>query len=236
MGTDINVILAFGAGFLSFISPCTLPLYPAFLSYITGMTLDELKAERGMLQKRAILHTVCFLIGFSIIFIMLGLGASFASELFLNYQTLLRQVGAILIVVFGLMIVGLLQIDFLMKDRKFHFQNRPSGYFGSILIGIAFAAGWTPCTGPILASILALVGANPSAGFSYMFAYYLGFAIPFFVLSFFISRMTWIRTHSQKIVKIGGYIMIAVGILLFFDGLTYVTRILSPIFGGFIGF
>lgn len=84
-----------------------------------------------------------------------------------------------------------------------------------MLIGLAFAAGWTPCTGPILMSIISLAGANPGSGFSYMFAYYLGFAIPFFVLSFFISRMAWIRTHSQIIVKVGGYIMIAVGILLF---------------------
>lgn len=236
MGTDINVFLAFGAGFLSFISPCTLPLYPAFLSYITGMTLDELKTERGMLQRRAILHTLFFLLGFSIIFIVIGLGASLAREFFVNYQTLLRQIGAILIVVFGLMIVGLLQIDFLMKDRKFQFKNRPSGYVGSVLIGLAFAAGWTPCTGPILMSIIALASANPSSGFSYMFAYFLGFAVPFFVLSFFISRMSWIRTHSQKIVKVGGYVMLAVGVLLFFDGLNYITRLLQPIFGGFIGF
>ena len=236
MATDINVFLAFGAGFLSFISPCTLPLYPAFLSYITGMTLDELKAEKGMLQKRAILHTLFFLLGFSIIFIAIGFSASLAKDFFVQYQDLLRQVGAILIVVFGLMIVGLLQIDFLMKDRKFQFKNRPSGYVGSALIGLAFAAGWTPCTGPILMSIIALAGTNPDAGLWYMLAYYLGFAIPFFVMSFFISRMNWIRRNSQKIVKIGGWIMIAVGILLFFDGLDYLIRILSPIFGGFTGF
>ena len=150
MGTDINVFLAFGAGFLSFISPCTLPLYPAFLSYITGMSFDELKSEKSMMQKNAILHTLFFLVGFSIIFIAIGFGASYAKEFFVNYQELLRQVGAILIVVFGLMIVGLLQVDFLMKDRKFQFKTRPAGYLGSALIGLAFAAGWTPCTGPIL--------------------------------------------------------------------------------------
>ena len=236
MATDINVFLAFGAGFLSFISPCTLPLYPAFLSYITGMTLDELKAEKGMLQKRAILHTLFFLIGFSIIFIAIGFSASLAKDFFIQYQDLLRQVGAILIVIFGLMIVGLLQVDFLMKDRKFQFKNRPSGYAGSALIGLAFAAGWTPCTGPILMSIIALAGTNPDAGLWYMLAYYFGFAIPFFIMSFFISRMNWIRRNSQKIVKIGGWIMIAVGILLFFDGLDYIIRVLSPIFGGFTGF
>lgn len=234
--SDINIFLALGAGFLSFISPCTLPLYPAFLSYITGMSLDELKNEKGMLQKRAILHTLFFLVGFSIIFIAIGFGASLAKDFFVNYQELLRQGGAILIVIFGLMIVGLLQIDFLMKDRKFQFKNRPAGYFGSLLIGLAFAAGWTPCTGPILMSIILLAGTNPDSGLLYMLAYFLGFAIPFFILSFFISRMNWIRNHSQKIVKIGGYIMIAVGVLLFFDGMTYIIRIVSTIFGGFTGF
>lgn len=236
MGTDLNIFLAFGAGFLSFISPCTLPLYPAFLSYITGMTLDEIKNEKGMLQKRAVLHTLFFLLGFSIIFIAIGFGASLAQEFFNQYDDLIRQIGAILIVVFGLMIVGLLQIDFLMKDRKLQFKNRPSGYFGSAIIGFAFAAGWTPCTGPILASIILLAGTNPDMGIWYMLAYYFGFAIPFFILSFFISRMNWIRRNSQKIVKIGGYIMIAVGILLFFDGMTIIIRVLSPIFGGFTGF
>ena len=149
---------------------------------------------------------------------------------------LFQQIGAILIVFFGLMIVGLLRIDFLMKDHKIQFKNRPSGYFGTVLIGFAFAAGWTPCTGPILAAVTAMVGTNPNMGVAYMFAYYLGFAIPFFVLSFFISKMGWIRKHSQKFVKIGGYIMIAIGILLFFDGLTYIITLLDPITGGFKGF
>jgi len=236
MGTDLNIFLAFGAGFLSFISPCTLPLYPAFLSYITGMSFDDLKSERGMLQKNAILHTLFFLLGFSLIFIAIGFGTSFARDFLVNYQTILRQVGALLIVVFGLMIVGLLQINFLMKDHKIQFKNRPSGFIGSVLIGVAFAAGWTPCTGPILMSIILLASSNPDSGMFYMLAYFLGFAVPFFLLSFFITRMTWIRTHSQKIVKVGGYIMIVVGILLFFDGLTYITRILQPIFGDFTGF
>lgn len=238
MATDINVLFAFGAGFLSFISPCTLPLYPAFLSYITGMSYDEITNEKGMLQKRAILHTFFFLLGFSIIFIVLGFGARLLEieSFFINYQDLIRQIGAILIVVFGLMIVGWLKIDFLMKDRKIQFKNRPSGYFGSVLIGLAFAAGWTPCTGPILAAIIALAMTNPNSAMGYMIAYVLGFSIPFIVLSFFISRIGWIRKHSNTIVKVGGYIMIAVGVLLFFDGMNYIIRLLSPIFGGFTGF
>jgi cytochrome c-type biogenesis protein len=236
MASEINIILAFGAGFLSFISPCTLPLYPAFLSYITGMTLDELKTDRGILQKRGMFHTLFFLLGFSFIFIALGFGTNFVNTAYIQYQDLIRQIGAIFIVLFGLIVVGVFQPAFLMKDRKVQFKNRPSGYFGTILIGMAFAAGWTPCTGPILMSVLSLGAANPGSGVWYMLAYILGFAIPFFVLSFFITRMGWIRKHSMKIVKIGGYIMIAVGILLFFDGMTFIIRILSPIFGDFQGF
>lgn len=189
MNTDVNVFLAFGAGFLSFISPCTLPLYPAFLSYITGVSFDQLKSQKGMMQRRAILHTVFFLIGFSMIFIALGFGASFVKGIFVRYDELIRQVGGILIVVFGLVITGIFTPKFLMKDRKFELKSRPSGYIGSILIGLVFAAGWTPCTGPILGSIMLLGSTHPDSAIWYMLAYVLGFSIPFFVLSFFVSRM-----------------------------------------------
>ena len=101
---------------------------------------------------------------------------------------------------------------------------------------MAFAAGWTPCTGPILAAVIVMAGSNPDAGIWYMLAYVFGFAIPFFVLSFFVTRLNWIRKNSNLIVKVGGYIMIVLGLILFFDGLTYIIRILSPIFGDFTGF
>ncbi|HWI49536.1 MAG TPA: cytochrome c biogenesis protein CcdA [Rummeliibacillus sp.] len=236
MNTDINLFFSFGAGFLSFISPCTLPLYPAFLSYITGVSFNQLKNEKGMLQKRAILHTLFFLLGFSVIFVVLGFSTSFVKGFFVQYDELIRQIGGILIVVFGLVITGIFTPEFLMKDRKFEFKNRPSGYLGSMLIGLVFAAGWTPCTGPILAAIAALGTTNPDSAIWYMLAYVLGFSIPFFVLSFFVSRMDWIRRNSQKFVKIGGYIMIVVGVILFFDGMTVLNRLLTPIFGGFQGF
>src|SRR5699024_5329898 len=128
--------LAFGAGFLSFISPCALPLYPAFLSYITGMTVNELKEERGILRKKAFIHTILFLLGFSIIFLALGLSTSFIGSFFVNYQDLLRQLGAILMVFFGLILTGLLWVNFLLSDKKIQFQKRPAGYIGSVLIGI----------------------------------------------------------------------------------------------------
>jgi cytochrome c-type biogenesis protein len=234
--TDVNIFLALGAGFLSFISPCCLPLYPAFLSYITGMSVGELKTENAMLQKRSLLHTIFFLIGFSAIFIAIGFGTSFVGSFFLEYKDLIRQLGGIFIVLFGLIIVGVFKPEFLMKDRKLEFKNRPSGYFGSSLIGMAFAAGWTPCTGPILSAVIALAATNPGSGVVYMVAYSLGFAIPFLILSFFVGKMKWIRKNSGKIVKIGGYIMIVMGIVLFFDWMTKIITIFSGMFGGFTGF
>ncbi|MDZ5473367.1 cytochrome c biogenesis protein CcdA [Bacillus sp. 31A1R] len=234
--SDVNVFIALGAGFLSFISPCCLPLYPAFLSYITGMSVGELKSENALLQKRSFMHTIFFLLGFSIIFIALGFSTSFIGEFFADYKDLIRQLGAIFIVFFGFIIVGVLKPEFMMKDRKFNFKNRPSGYFGSVLIGIAFAAGWTPCTGPILMTVFALAATNPGSSLVYMIAYTLGFAVPFLILSFFIGRMQWIRKHNVLIMKVGGYIMIVMGVVLFFDWMTKIIAIFSSLFGGFTGF
>jgi len=234
--TDLNLVLAFGAGLLNFISPCTLPLYPPFISYITGISLDELKADNNRFRKAGIFHTIFFLIGFSIIFIFLGYSSSLVGTFFYQYQDLLRQLGAVFIVLFGLMILGLFTPKFLMQEKRLYIKNRPAGFFGTFLVGIAFAAGWTPCTGPITGAVFMLASQNPESGVWYMLAYVLGFAIPFFLLSLFITRVTWIQKHNLVITKIGGVIMIVMGILLFFDGLTYIIMWLSPFFGDFMGF
>ncbi|KGP73495.1 cytochrome c biogenesis CcdA family protein [Pontibacillus yanchengensis] len=233
--SDLNIFLAFGAGFLSFISPCVLPLYPAFLSYITGMSVNELKSENAMLNRRSVLHTIFFLIGFSSIFIVLGYSTSFIGEFLYQYQDLIRQIGAILIVFFGFVIIGVFNFEFLMKDRKIHFKNRPGGYLGSLVIGMAFSMGWTPCTGPILGSVLALAASNPGSSVVYMIAYSLGFSVPFLLLSFFIGQINWIKQNSAKLVKIGGYVMIFMGVFLFFDLMTKLTSYLAGLFG-FTGF
>jgi cytochrome c-type biogenesis protein len=234
--TDINIFLAFGAGFLSFISPCCLPLYPAFLSYITGMSVSEIKEDNAMLQRKSLLHTVFFLVGFSLIFIAIGFGTSLIGKWFMDYQDLLRQIGAIFIIFFGLVVIGIFQPAFLMKDKKLTFTNKPSGYLGSSVIGMAFAAGWTPCTGPILVSVIALAASNPGSGILYMTAYSLGFAVPFLLLSFFIGRLSWIKKHNTAIVKSGGYLMIAMGVVLYFDWMTKIIVYTSSMFGGFTGF
>lgn len=126
--SDLNYFLAFGAGFLSFISPCCLPLYPAFLSYITGVSIDEVKSEKVMLRRRSLLHTLFFLIGFSLIFIAIGFGTSFVGKFFIEYQDAIRQIGAILIIFFGFMILGVFQPSFLMGEKRLQFKNRPAGF------------------------------------------------------------------------------------------------------------
>ncbi|GAB3066621.1 cytochrome c biogenesis CcdA family protein [Virgibacillus ainsalahensis] len=232
---EINIFLAFGAGFLSFVSPCVLPLYPAFLSYITGMSVSEIKDDNKKLNKKALLHTLFFLLGFASIFIMIGFTTSFISEFLLTNQDLIRQIGAILIIFFGLVIVGIFNFEFLMKDRKIQFKNRPAGFLGSYLIGTAFSLGWTPCTGPILAVVFSLAATNPDVGMVMMISYVLGFSIPFILLSLFIGKISWIKRHSSRIVKIGGYIMIFMGIALFFNWTTKITAFLAGWFG-FYGF
>ena len=232
---EVNIFIAFGAGFLSFVSPCVLPLFPAFLSYITGMSVSELSEDNKMLSKKSMIHTILFLLGFSAVFIMIGFSTNIVGEFFKLYQNLIRQIGAILIVFFGLVIVGILNFDFLMKNRQVSFKNRPTGFIGSFLIGIAFSMGWTPCTGPILMIVISLAGTNPDQGMILMISYVLGFAVPFLVLSFFVGRMNWIKKYSNLLVKIGGYIMILFGIALFFDWMTKLTSFLAD-WTGFYGF
>ncbi|KGX93075.1 cytochrome C biogenesis protein [Pontibacillus halophilus JSM 076056 = DSM 19796] len=236
MGVEVNVLLAFGAGFLSFISPCVLPLYPAFLSYITGMSVQELRDDNGMVNRRSLLHTAFFLLGFSAIFFMMGYyTTNFLGEFLFRNQDLIRQLGAILIIFFGFVIIGIFNFKFLMRDRKITFKNRPSGYGGSFLIGMAFSMGWTPCTGPILAAVWAMAATDPNSAFGLLLAYCLGFSIPFFILSFFIGKMGWIKRHSQQMVRGGGYVMVAMGFFLFFDWMTVLTSYLAE-WTGFQGF
>ncbi|MRH44464.1 cytochrome c biogenesis protein CcdA [Aquibacillus halophilus] len=234
---EVNFILAFTAGVLSFISPCCLPLYPAFLSYITGVSVDELQNEKGILRKRALLHTTFFLIGFSIIFIALGFSTSLLGGIFTSYGDLVRQLGAILIVLLGLVILGVFKPAVMMKEKRMLIKDRPTGYLGSSVIGFAFAAGWTPCTGPILAGVIALGVSNPDQALLYMLAYVFGFSLPFFLMSFYIGKMKWIKKYNRLIMKIGGVTMIIMGIFLYFDWMTKLISIVSnSFFNGFTGF
>ncbi|WP_332645603.1 cytochrome c biogenesis CcdA family protein [Lysinibacillus sp. 54212] len=240
MEADVTIMLAFGAGLLTFLSPCVFPLYPVFLSYITGISINELQSGEIRGKWKQVLHTISFLLGFSIIYLILGFATSESAQYlkvwYFEYGDLVRQIGAILMILFGLVTIGLLQPKFLMKERKLNIQNRPAGYFGSMLIGLAFAVGWTPCTGPILTATLGLVATNPSQGLWYMAAYILGFSIPFLLMAFFVTKFSWLKKYSATIMKVGGGIMIVMGLILFFDKFSIINSLFQPFFGDFQGF
>ncbi|MEK5061796.1 cytochrome C biogenesis protein CcdA [Paenibacillus sp. FSL H7-0326] len=233
---NLTLWIAFVAGFLSFISPCCLPLYPSYISYITGISVKELKDGKGIMQKKAFAHTICFMLGFSVIFFALGLSASLVGDLFSNNRELIQKLGGLLVIVMGLIMLGVIQLQILMKDRKFQFKHKPSGYLGSILVGLSFSAGWTPCIGPILSAVLAMGVTNPEKAVGYISAYTLGFGIPFLIMAFFIGRLKWISKYSSLMMKIGGAMMVLTGILLYTDQMTKITIWLIGLYGGFTGF
>lgn len=175
------------------------------------------------------LHTLSFIVGFSIIFYALGLTAGFLGNFFVEYRDLLRQIAAILIFIMGLFLLGIFQPQWLMKERKLQIKFRPAGYVGSVVIGMGFAAGWSPCIGPILSAILALATTEPGTWLQLTTAYSLGFAIPFFILSFFIGSTRWILRYSNTIMKIGGGLMVLIAILLYTGKMTQITLWLNSI-------
>jgi cytochrome c-type biogenesis protein len=221
---DVNVGLAFAAGFASFISPCCLPLYPAYLSYITGVSVNQIKTDTSRSMRfKTMSHTLFFILGFSVVFFTLSYSANAFAGVFRDNQDLIRQISAILIVLMGLFLMGIFQPQVLMKERKLEMKWKPAGYLGSFVFGIGFSAGWSPCVGPILGSILLLAASNPGTWVGLTTAYSLGFAVPFFVLAYFLGSARWILKYSNALMKVGGAIMIAMGVLLFTDRMTSIT-------------
>jgi len=222
---DVNVWFAFWAGLASFISPCCLPLYPSFLSYITGISVNQLKSGGNTKEVRLLTmtHSLFFILGFSAVFMTMGMGAGLLADLFHDNKDLVRQIAALLIFLMGLMMVGIFQPMWLMKERKLQLKWKPAGYLGSVIVGMGFAAGWSPCVGPMLGAILALSTTEPGTWFYLISAYSLGFAIPFFVLTFFLGSTKWIVRYSAVLMKIGGVLMIIISILLYTDQMIRIT-------------
>ncbi|MBA4547585.1 sulfite exporter TauE/SafE family protein [Thermoactinomyces intermedius] len=233
MVEQVSWWLAFGAGVLSFVSPCSLPLYPSYLSYITGISVNQLKEKRRM--QEVMLHTVFFLIGFSMIFYAIGFSASWFGAYFKEYQDLMRMLGAVLIVAMGLFMLGIFRPAFLMREYKWQVSKKNVSYLGSLAVGIGFSAGWTPCIGPIFAAIITFTTLNPEMRFVYVTAYILGFSIPFLLMAFFMGKTRWILRYSEKLMKAGGALMILLGVLLYTDQMTVFTAWLAKV-TGFQGF
>jgi cytochrome c-type biogenesis protein len=228
---QLNLWIALWAGLISFFSPCCLPLYPSYLSYITGISVTRLREERksAEVRFRTMSHTLFFILGFSVIFFALGAGAGLFADLFYQYRDWVRIAAGVLFIFMGLFLAGLFQPQFLMKEKKLEIKSKPAGYFGSFLLGVGFSAGWSPCIGPILGSIMTLASTEPGIWFGMTTAYTAGFAIPFFIFAFFIGSTRWILKYSGALMKVGGTLMVVIGVLLLTDQLYRLTVWLNSI-------
>ena len=222
---NITFFFAFSAGFLSFVSPCVLPLIPSYVSYITGISFEDL-VEGGddkNFTKVTLYNSLAFILGFTIVFVSLGASSSYFGSLLRDYQELIMRVGGILVIVFGLFIMGILKLDFINRDKKFHIQEKPAGLIGSVFVGIVFAAGWTPCIGPLLGSILSIATSEGSVlfGVELLFVYSIGLGVPFLITSLalntFLRHVPKVTRHMRVITTISGLILIAIGVLLVTD-------------------
>lgn len=209
--------VAFLAGLLSFLSPCVLPLVPSYLSFVTGMSgVAEMRERRHL----ALLHAALFVVGFTMIFVALGATATAVGRLLVTYQHWLERVGGALIVLFGVYTVGALKLGLLSREARWQLADKPLGYLGSVLAGIAFGAGWTPCIGPILGSILLYTSTRGdfTQGVGLLLVYSLGLAIPFLVAAYaletFLGWFQRFRRYVGYVEKVAGVLLVVFGVLL----------------------
>ncbi|MFH1453610.1 MAG: cytochrome c biogenesis protein CcdA [Armatimonadota bacterium] len=224
---NINILTAFLFGILSFVSPCVLPLVPSYLCYITGLSFDQMqnmdKDEIKSSRMAAFYHSIMFFIGFSVVFVLLGASASYLGKLIFAYKNIITKAAGVVIFFFGLYFVGLIKPKFMQSEHKIHLKKRPAGYFGSVIIGMTFAFGWTPCIGPILGAILAIAATEGTVWFGMLllFVYSLGLGIPFILsalaFNFFLSYSKKIFKYMNKIVFASGILLMLVGVLVFFN-------------------
>jgi cytochrome c-type biogenesis protein len=212
----LGILVAFAAGLLSFLSPCVLPLVPSYIGFLTGMTLPEMTGRRRV----ALLHAVLFILGFSLIFILLGASATALGRALNYYQVWLQRIGGVLIILFGLLCLGAFKFGLLSQERRFQLDRKPVGYLGSALVGMAFAAGWTPCIGPVLGGILGLAATSTdvSRGMLLLAVYSAGLALPFLVAALAMDRfLDWFqrfRRFLPWVMRISGAMLVLVGVLL----------------------
>lgn len=222
---NITYSAALVAGLLSFLSPCVLPLIPAYFSFITGLTLDELTQGKKEVRKKVILSTLFYVAGFSFIFILFGASASFLGGFASKYSWVVRYLGGSIIIVFGLHLLGIINIKGFNFEKKIHVKEKPIHLMGVFVIGMAFGAGWSPCIGPLLGSILVVAGNQDTVlqGVSLLAVYSAGLAIPFLIISFFINSIIGIMKRTTRFIgalnKAAGILLIIIGLLLVFDKL-----------------
>ena len=222
---EISGMIAFSAGLLSFASPCVLPLVPSYITYITGVSFKKLTdAEAGSKLRWANMsNSLCFIVGFSLVFILMGASATYLGQVLVEYQYWIMKGGGVLIILLGIHFTGVIKLPFLQMEKRFEMRRKPLGYAGSFVVGIVFAAGWTPCIGPILSTILiyASTSKNLTTGILLLTLYSVGLGIPFFLSSLafnsFLSAFDKIKRYMRVINFVSGLFLIGIGVLFLTD-------------------
>src|ERR1039457_1675777 len=235
---SITFIGAFIAGVLSFLSPCVLPLIPSYVTYITGLSFADLQNEHPShkVRMQTISHSLLFIAGFTTVFVLLGASATLVGGFLQENSGILRKIGGVLIVLFGVHVTGFFDIGILLGEKRISIHRKPAGYAGSYLVGVAFAAGWTPCIGPILASILMVAAAEDMLlrGIALLFVYSLGLGLPFFLSSLALHQFLVFFNRFKRYIRIfeiiTGIFLIIIGVLLFTNYLTVLGRYATMLF------
>ena len=247
MEENVTLLAAFGAGLLSFISPCVLPLVPGYLSYISGLSLDDMRGTTTVAggsavavaravgaRRQVVLSSIAFIVGFSLVFVSLGAAASAIGQFLAERQALFNRIAGAVIIVFGLHTMGVLRIEWLYQEKRVHTSRKPAGFLGAGLVGVAFAFGWAPCIGPILAGILALASSRDTVGqgVQLLSVYSLGLGVPFLATALMIDRffgaMSRIRRYYHAIELVSGALLVAIGLLIFTNRFTVIAKWLTP--------
>jgi cytochrome c-type biogenesis protein len=235
---DVGFFIALSAGIFSFLSPCVLPLVPSYLTFVTGMSLEDLQG--GVDRKNTMTHALLFVLGFSLIFILLGASASFLGQFFRAYEIWIARIGGLVIIVLGLHLAGVFRLMPLMQEKRLHLANKPAGYLGTLGVGMAFGAGWTPCIGPVLGAILTYGFSQDTmwAGVGLLSVYSLGLAIPFLIaalaLDWFLGVFKRFRRWIPVVEKASGLLLVGLGILLMTGTFTILSGWLTTFTPDFI--
>jgi cytochrome c-type biogenesis protein len=227
--SSLGIVVAFTAGVLSFLSPCVLPLIPSYVTFITGLSLEDAARAR----RTALVHSLLFVAGFTLIFVALGATATLLGRVLLSQRVWISRVGGALVVLFGFYLLGALNVAAFSRERRIHLADKPVGYLGTVLVGITFGAGWTPCLGPILSAILVYTStrADLAHGIGLLFAYSLGLAVPFvgsaIAVERFLSIFARVRRQMAWVSRASGVLLIAVGVLLMTNYFTVLASYLQ---------
>jgi cytochrome c-type biogenesis protein len=236
LSSNVTLIAAFVAGFLSFISPCVLPLIPGYVSFVSGVSLEDMRGDGAVSSARrhVLVTSLFFVLGFSLVFVALGATASVVGRFLFERQPILAKIAGVLLVIFGLHTMGVFRIALLESEKRMQANRKPAGPLGAMLVGIAFAFGWSPCIGPILGGILALAASKDTVweGTQLLAVYSVGLGIPFLLTSIAINQFfavtKRIRKYYHAIELVSGGLLVAIGVLIFTNQFTIIVRYLQP--------